>query len=55
MVAHVATALSDYRFCLYRLSVLRSRPNPDRTAIAAVLAHIEQLIVAYPEIRAICV
>jgi hypothetical protein len=54
MVAHVASALSDYRFCLYRLNVLRSRPNPDRTAIAAVMAHIERLVVAYPEIRAIC-
>jgi len=41
-------------FCLYRLNVLRSRPNPDRTAIAAVMAHIERLVVAYPEIRASC-
>ena len=49
--SNIAAAVSDYRFCLYRMNVLRSGPNPDDAALASVAARIERLITDYPAVR----
>jgi hypothetical protein len=41
--SHIASIVSDYRFCTYRLNVLKDNPNPDQAAIAAILSRMKRL------------
>jgi hypothetical protein len=43
--------LSDARFCLYRMNVLKTNPNPDRAAMAAIASRMKRLVRSYPEGR----
>jgi hypothetical protein len=40
----------DYRFCAYRLRVLRSSPRPDAALIAAVAGRMEVIRERFPQI-----
>jgi hypothetical protein len=49
--SNVANALADYRFCAYRLQVLKEGGDPESPAIAAVAARMARLTTEYPSIR----
>jgi hypothetical protein len=46
-----ATLLSDYRFCEYRLNIIRHHPDLHSGVIAALIARIENLASQCPEVR----
>ena len=50
-VSNIENALSDYRFCVYRLSVLKEGPEADGPVAGAVVARIERLLAEYPAIE----
>ena len=47
----LAGMLSDYRFCAYRLDVLRGNPNADRASIEAVTVRMRGLAGACREMK----
>ncbi len=49
--ANLATEISDYRFCAYRLQVLKQNPNPDDASIVAVVTRMHRLASESPELR----
>jgi hypothetical protein len=42
--------MSDVMFCLYRMNVLKTSPNPDRAAIAAIASRMKRLAGTCPEV-----
>lgn len=42
--------MSDAMFCLYRMNVLKTNPNPDRAAIAAIASRLMRLAGTCPEV-----
>ena len=42
----VAGMMADYRFCAYRLDVLKHNPHADRASIEAVVGRMNQLALA---------